>query len=251
MIRDLGTSLFLIICWLFICNYLQIICCHRQKMLKHRPLSWPSPTPPPPRSPPHADFPSSLPSTEITSRASWRGQCQRAAREDVCKARYVLKKSPSLLHPLFLLKFVQDCCKARWLCQGVYSASNLPEAPRVAGLSIAQIALQAIYCAKHPFPGWPSLTGLLGITRIGSTSTSVPVLCSAATRLRGNPSGGSWWTRRSYTVVNIAFTRVTIYCLYVAAEWKNRVNQDHWTLPIGQDLKVEFQAAPLATRRPP
>ena len=72
-----------------------------------------------------------------------RGQCRCAAHEEVFKARYVLKNAPSLLLPPFLLKFVQDCYKGRRLCQGVYNTSNLPRAPRVAGLSIAQIALLA------------------------------------------------------------------------------------------------------------
>ena len=48
-----------------------------------------------------------------------RRRGRRAARE-VFKARYVYKKTPSLIHWLFSLKFVQDCNKGKRLCQGVH-----------------------------------------------------------------------------------------------------------------------------------
>ena len=80
-------------------------------------------------------------------------------------ARQALKKAPSLLLPLFLLNFVQDCHQARRSSQRVYDTSNLPEAPRVAGLSTAQIAL-LVYCVlrekgrpENPYSFFAALRG--------------------------------------------------------------------------------------------
>ena len=108
------------------------------------------------------------------------GRRRRAAREDVCQVTYVLKQSPFLLLPLFLLKFVQDCYKGRRHYQGVSVShtSTLPEAPGVAGLFNAQITLlvhwelreegqpasQRLFLQGCEEAHWKAREGLAGVT---------------------------------------------------------------------------------------
>ena len=47
------------------------------------------------------------------------------------------------------------------------------------------------------------------------------------------PQNSTQHRSRCYTVVNIAFTIATIYGLYAAAEWKNRVNLANRQRPEG------------------
>ena len=60
------------------------------------------------------------------------------------------------------------------------------------------------------------------------------------------PQNSTQHRSRCYTVVNIAFTIATIYVLYAAAEWKNRVN-----LANRPGLQGGIPAPPLAIRGTP